>query len=69
MNNDMAGWNAQYQQTPINRDGTVFNPEQTKYFRKLPDKKPLKVISHCDVARGGEDFLSMPIGYYYENAV
>lgn len=67
MNNDMAGWNAQYQQTPINRDGTVFNPEQTKYFRKLPDKKPLKVISHCDVALGGEDFLSMPIGYYYEN--
>lgn len=67
MNNDMAGWNAQYQQTPINRDGTVFNPEQTKYFRKLPDKKPLKVISHCDVALGGEDFLSMPIAYYYEN--
>lgn len=67
MNNDMAGWNAQYQQTPINRDGTVFNPEQTKYFRKLPDKKPLKVISHCDVALGGEDFLSMPVAYYYEN--
>jgi len=67
MNNDMAGWNAQYQQKPIDRDGTVFNPEQMKYFRKLPDKKPLKVISHCDVALGGEDCLSMPIAYYYEN--
>ena len=67
MNNDMAGWNAQYQQTPIDRDGTVFNPDQMNFYRKLPDKKPLKIISHCDVALGGEDFLAMPVVYYYEN--
>ena len=67
MNNDIAGWNAQYQQKPIDRDGTVFNPDQMNFYRKLPDKKPLKIISHCDVALGGEDFLAMPVVYYYEN--
>ena len=68
MNNDIAGWNAQYQQKPIDRDGTVFNPDQMRFYKTLPEGKPLKIISHCDVALGGSDTLSMPIVYYYENA-
>ena len=67
MNNDIAGWNAQYQQKPIDRDGTVFNPDQMRFYKTLPEGKPLKIISHCDVALGGSDTLSMPIVYYYEN--
>ena len=67
MNNDMAGWQAQYMQNPIERDGTVFDPEQMLYYSSLPDKKPLKVIAHCDCALGGEDFLSCPVAFYYEN--
>lgn len=66
MNNDMAGWNAQYQQTPIDRDGTVFNPDQMRFYKTLPDKKPLKVIAHCDCALGGEDFLAFPVVYFFE---
>lgn len=67
MNSDLAGWQAQYMQNPIERDGAVFNPEMMKYYDVLPDKKPLKVLAYCDCALGGGDFLSFPIAYYFEN--
>lgn len=66
-NNDMAGWFAQCQQMPIDRTGAVFDPEGMKYYSTLPNEQPLKVISHVDVALGGNDYLSMPVVYYYEN--
>lgn len=66
INDDMAGWAAQYMQEPIEREGAVFNPEHMRYFTKLPDGEPIKVVAHCDVALGGGDFLSFPIVYYYE---
>lgn len=66
LNDDMAGWNAQYQQDPTPRDGTVFNKETLNYFSELPEDEPIKKVAHCDVALGGGDFLSFPIVYYYE---
>ena len=67
MNDDMAGWWAQYQQEPIERDGQVFNPEHMRYYSVLPEKPLLKIIAHCDVALGGGDFLSFPIVYCFED--
>lgn len=68
-NNDMAGWFAQYQQEPIERDGAVFSPENmpNRYDGNLPEEAPLKVVSACDVALGGMDYLAMPIAYVYED--
>ena len=66
INDDMAGWAAQYMQEPIEREGAVFNPEHMKYYVSLPDGEPIKVIAHCDVALGGGDFLSFPVVYYFE---
>ena len=67
INNDIAGFMAQYQQEPIQREGTVFDPNHTKYYKELPQGKPIKVIAHVDVCLGGGDFLSCPIAYYYED--
>lgn len=67
LNDDMAGWFAQYQQDPIARDGAVFKPEHMNYFEELPETTLIKKVAHCDVALGGGDFLSFPIAYYYEN--
>lgn len=67
MNDDMAGWWAQYQQEPIERDGQVFNPEHMRYYKTLPEGEPFKIIAHCDVALGGGDFLSFPIVYCYDD--
>lgn len=65
-NDDMAGWLAQYQQEPIERDGALFSPEHMNFYNGvLPNEEPLKIVSACDVALGGSDYLSMPVAYVY----
>lgn len=67
-NDDMAGWLAQYQQEPIERDGALFKAEHMNFYNGvLPSEPPLKVVSACDVALGGSDYLSMPVAYVYED--
>ena len=67
-NDDMASWYAQCQQEPIERDGAVFNQEHMRFYNGvLPSDEPLKVVSACDVALGGGDYLSMPVAYIYES--
>lgn len=67
-NDDMAGWFAQCQQEPIERNGQLFNPEHMNFYNGvLPAEEPLKIVAACDVALGGADFLSMPIAYVYED--
>ena len=66
-NDDLAGWWSQYQQQPIDRKGAVFRPEHMRYYKVLPEEKPLKIIAHGDTALGGGDFTSYPIIYVYEN--
>lgn len=67
-NDDMAGWFAQYQQEPIERDGQLFNAEHMNFYNGvLPNIEPLRIICACDVALGGKDYLSMPIAYVYED--
>ena len=67
-NDDMAGWFAQCQQEPIEREGAVFNPEHMNFYNGvLPDEEPVRICAACDVALGGLDYLSMPIAYIYED--
>lgn len=65
---DIASWNAQYMQQPVEREGATFKTEEMRYYNGiLPAVKPLKVVFACDVALGGGDYLSMPIAYVYED--
>lgn len=66
-NDDMVGWQCQYMQMPIEREGAVFNPEHMNYYSELPGIEPIKIIAHGDISLGGGDYLSFPIAYYYEN--
>lgn len=66
-NDDMVGWQCQYMQQPIEREGAVFNPEHMNYYSELPGIEPVKVIAHIDVAEGGADYLSMPVVYYFDD--
>lgn len=69
-NNDMASWLAQYQQAPIERQGTVFEPAFMRYYNgTLPEGEPDRVFLACDVAFGGGDYLSAPICYQYDKDV
>lgn len=66
-NNDIASWQAQYMGTPIERGGTVFLPDDMRYFNgTLPsDVEPDKIFMSVDPAWGGGDFVAAPICYQY----
>ena len=60
--NDMASWNAQYMGEPIEREGTLFTPDDMKYYNGvLPSDTPDRIFMPVDVAWGGGDFLSAPV--------
>lgn len=65
-NNDMPSWFAQYQGEPVDRDGTVFSPENLRYYNGvLPDAQPDRILMAVDPAYGGGDFTAAPVAYQY----
>ena len=65
-NNDMASWNAQYMQQPIEREGALFMPGDMKFYNGvLPAEAPDRVFIAIDPAFGGGDYVAAPICYQY----
>jgi len=65
-NNDLASWEAQYMGQPIEREGTLFLPEDFRYFNgELPEEEPDRVFMAVDPAYGGGDFVAAPICFLY----
>lgn len=65
-NSDMPSWLAQYQGSPVERAGTVFDPADLRYFNGvLPDGEPDRKMLICDPAYGGGDYVAAPIVYQY----
>lgn len=62
---DTISWECVYQQNPIEREGLLFAPDTLKRFYTMPEGKPDAVTAFCDVAFGGEDYLSFPIIYTF----
>ena len=61
-NGDLASWFAQYQQAPVERQGTLFAPESFRYYNGiLPDEDVIKVFMAVDPAFGGGDFVAGPV--------
>ena len=70
-NNDMASWNAVYQQQPIEREGSLFASGDMRFYNgMLPkDKEPDRRFMAVDPAFGGSDFTAAPVCYQYEDTV
>ena len=69
-NNDIASWNAQYMGQPIEREGTVFEPGDMRFYNgELPDGEPDRVFVAVDPAFGGGDFVAAPVCYQYGNDI
>lgn len=64
-NMDEVSWECVYQQNAMERDGLLFPASTLKRYMTLPPGEPDQVIAFCDVAFGGDDFLSFPICYVW----
>ncbi len=69
-NNDIASWDAQYMQEPIEREGTLFTPEDFRFYNgELPGGSPDRVYMAVDPAFGGGDYVAAPVCYQYGEVV
>lgn len=65
-NNDLASWDAQYMQQPVEREGTLFTPSDFRYFNGvIPDVEPDRKFMAVDPSFGGGDFVAAPVCYQY----
>ncbi len=64
-NNDIASWNAQYMQMPVERSGVLFEPSDMRYFNGElpPEEEIVRKFIAVDPAFGGGDFTAAPICY------
>ena len=64
---DNAEWMAKYQQSPYVREGILFQNDELRYFNGILPETDHRIVGVVDVALGGGDSLSMPIGAEYAN--
>lgn len=64
-NNDMASWLAQYQGTPIEREGALFEPDELRYFDGECEFE--RVYMAVDPAWGGGDYAAAVLVKQYGN--
>ena len=65
-NNDLPSWFAQYCGEPVERDGSVFRPEDLRFYNGvLPEADPDRIFMSVDPAWGGGDFVAAPVVYQY----
>lgn len=64
---DNAEWMAKYQQKPYVREGLLMPADELRYFNGILPEGDFRIVSAVDVAWGGGDSLSMPIGAEFEN--
>lgn len=69
-NNDTASWFAQYQGVPVDRSGSVFEPDDLRYYNGvLPEGEPDRIFMAVDPAWGGGDFVASPVCYQYDDDI
>ena len=65
-NDDLASWDAQYMQEPIERAGTLFASDDLRYYNgELPESEPDRIFMAVDPAFGGGDYVAAPVCFRY----
>lgn len=62
---DSVSWQALYMNVPVEREGTLFAPDELQYFDELPDAEPDAILAVCDTKEQGSDYCAMPVLYQY----
>ncbi len=64
---DKAEWMAKFMQQPFVREGLLFPTDELQFFNGILPDGDFQIVAAVDVAWGGGDSLSMPIGAEYES--
>lgn len=64
---DRNEFEAKYQQRPFVREGLILPEDELRYYNGVLPDGDFRIVSAVDVAWGGGDSLSMPIGAEYSN--
>lgn len=64
---DKAEWMAKFMQQPFVREGLLFPTDELQFFNGILPDGDFRIVAAVDVAWGGGDNLSMPIGAEYES--
>ena len=62
---DSISWQALFMNIPVEREGTLFAPDELQYFDELPDAEPDAILAVCDTKEQGSDYCAMPVLYQY----
>lgn len=63
---DVASWSAQFMGHPIERNGSLFDPSEMRYYDgTLPKGKPGRAFMAVDPAWGGSDYCAAPVCLQY----
>ena len=62
---DEPSWLALYQQTPIEREGQLYSPDELRRYFELPDIQPDSILAICDTKEQGSDYCVCPVFYQY----
>ena len=60
-------WMAKFQQMPFVREGLLYPADELRFFNGVLPEGDSRIVAVVDVAFGGGDSLSMPIGREYDN--
>ena len=64
---DKAEWEAKFMQRPFVREGLLFPTDELRRFNGILPDGDFRRVGVTDIAWGGGDSLSMPIGAEYDN--
>lgn len=64
---DKAEWEAKFMQRPFVREGLLFPSDELRRFNGILPDGDFRRVGVTDIAWGGGDSLSMPIGAEYDN--
>ena len=64
---DEITYNALYKGETVERKGLLFQEDDLRRYRELPNREPDAILACCDTKEKGTDYMVLPVMYRYDN--
>ena len=65
MTMDDISYRCLYKQDPIEREGLLYDEDDLRRFKDLPNQEPDAILGVCDTKEKGTDYMFLPMAYNY----